>query len=95
MTSKRVNRDTIHVPPEKSFYTPAMRKWLGGYEPVAAAQMMRGYSPAERSAAVSARREEGLAAGEEWARGTIPSLTGDKFVQMGRTMKITKNSRLG
>jgi hypothetical protein len=74
MSSKRVNRDTIQIQPRDSFYTPAMRKWLSGYQPVLATEMMRGYVPVDRSKQVSQRRTEARAAGEEWATGTITGM---------------------
>ncbi len=95
MTTKRVNRDTIHVAAQDSFYTPAMRRWLGNYQPVVAAEMLKGYNPRERSAQVSEQRERAMAGGEEWARGTIPGMKAVDFPALGKTMRIRKSSGLG
>ena len=79
--------------PGHQFYTDAMRKWLGGYEPILAAEMCRNGRGHNASAAASAARDKGLKFGEVWATGTLYGLGPE--TDTGKLMRMLKASKLG
>jgi len=95
MTARKRKAELIqpHVATEHTFYTAALKRWMGGYEPVLADMILGNYSTVERSKQVSQRRDAAMAAGEDWAKGTIPGI--GKAVDEGRRMRLLKNSQLG
>jgi len=63
--------------PKGPFYTAAMKRWLGGYEPVLAKQ----HAKVNYSANATAARERDRAKGKPWAVGTVEGLKRDQAAQ--------------
>lgn len=75
------------------FYTAAMRKWLGGYVPILAAEMCRKKGSGGNSRQSTETRNKAMFAGEAWATGTIPGLGAP--ADPGKSLRMLKNSKLG
>lgn len=74
--------------PGFKFYTDAMRKFMGGYEPVIAGELMAKRSTADISRQSSESRMKQAATGTGWGTGTLEGLGVDK-----RRDKPNNNSR--
>jgi hypothetical protein len=78
--------------PGFEFYTAAMKRFLGGYEPVLAAEMCK-KPRGGTSAIAAATRDAALTAGESWAGGTIYGMGPPD--EPGKAMRLRKPSQLG
>jgi hypothetical protein len=76
----------------RHFYTPAMQAWLGGYEPVLAAQIAADHlarATAKSAAANTKQRMEGTKKG--WGSGTVHGLSSKPDpAKAGRIKKASK-----
>lgn len=80
------------------FYTPALQRWLGGYQPVLADELISKRSTVEQSRTSSRNRDAAMKKGSDWAHGTIPGLSknADQMnAQLRKTGRILKSGGLG
>ena len=74
MTAKKRPAPTIEIPAPGEWYTPEMKAWLGGYEPVAAAEQIGKLSAYKKGLISRKAREAAAAANIGWGAGTIEGL---------------------
>lgn len=67
-------RPTIEIPAPGEWYTPEMKRWLCGYEPVAAAEHIGKLSAYKKGLISRKAREAAAAANIGWGAGTIEGM---------------------
>lgn len=67
-------RPTIAIPAPGKWYTPEMKRWLCGYEPMAFSDRTVGLTPYKKGVLSRQVREAAQAAGIGWGAGTIEGL---------------------
>lgn len=75
MKRQRPTEGWPHEQPGHVFYTPALQRWLNGYVPVVADQMLAGRSAVRDSMNSIASREKQMATGVGWGTGSIGALS--------------------
>ncbi len=75
------------------FYTPAMRAWLHGYQPVLADQMLAGRSAVRDREAASRSRDAQIENGTGWGTGTLSALSNKSDPGKARVPAKPKKAR--